>query len=326
MQTSNKCTTWTCALKLLGELALVFLLGVLVVGIITLSTLGGKSGFEDTYQSAIQRKYEKLKSIEGPKIVILGGSNAGFGFDSVLLEEETGYPVANMGLHAGFGTLFNTEIAKRYIGQGDIVILAYEYRVGSKEFENLGDVNLIMTGIDNKLEMYRELPLKSLPVILGNLLPYLQEKVHRPHTDTGAYSSASFDEFGHMILKRERFVIDYDNNVEKYGTVRGKNLSKPNDQLVYLKEYKKYVEGKGASVYFTAPVLLDKAYKGTAQDLLNYAHEIETITGIPFISDPNDYLFSSDDMFDTVYHCNEKGAKRRTELFLNDLREYGIVD
>jgi len=317
MQTSNK-SPW----KLLGKLVLVLVLGCLTVAVITLCALGGKPGFADTYESVIQRKYEKLKSIEGPKIVIIGGSNAAFGIDAPLMEQETGYPVANMGMHAGFGKLFMTEVAKDHIGEGDIVILAYEYRVNSEDFEELGDVDLIMTGIDNKLEMYRAIPLKSLPLILGNVLPHLQHKLHKDYTETGIYSSASFDEQGNLILKREKVIMDYDN---PEGSVQGWRMSNPDDKQEYLKKFREFVEGRGASVYFSAPVLLDKAYVGTIEQLHTYTAELVAATGIPSISDPEDYLFPLEDMFDTVYHCNENGERRRTELLINDLREAGIV-
>ena len=317
MQTSNK-----SAMKLLKKLALVLLLGCLTVAAITICTLGGKPGFDDTYQSAIQRKYDHLKSIDGPKIVIIGGSNACFGIDAPFMEQATGYPVANMGMHAGFGKLFMTEVAKRHIGEGDIVILAYEYRVNSEDFEELGDVDLIMTGIDNKLEMYRTIPLKSFPLILGNVLPYLQHKIHKDYTETGIYSSASFDKQGNLILKREKVIMNY-NNPE--GSVQGRRMSAPDDKQEYLKEFREFVEARGASVYFSAPVLLDKAYVGTSEQLQTYTAELVAATGIPSISNPEDYLFPLEDMFDTEYHCNDNGERRRTELLINDLRAHGIM-
>ena len=318
MQTSNQ-----AALKLLGKLALVLLLGCLTVAVITLCALGGKPGFEDTYESVVQRKYEKLKNIEGPKIVIIGGSNAAFGINTPLLEQATGYPVANMGMHAGFGKLFMTEVAKDHIGEGDIVILAYEYRVNSDDFEELGDVDLIMTGIDNKLEMYRTIPLKSFPLILGNVLPYLQNKLHKDYAETGIYSSASFDEQGNLILKREKVIMNYDN---PEGSVQGWRMSNPEDKQEYLKEFREFVEARGASVYFSAPVLLDKAYAGTSEQLQTYTAELVAATGIPAISNPKDYLFPLEDMFDTEYHCNDNGERKRTELLINDLRTHGIIN
>lgn len=311
---------------LLGKLIGVLLAACMLFLGIACGIMGGEPTFDDTYQSVIQRKYDKLKNAEGPKIVIIGGSNAGFGIDSVLMEEKTGYTVVNMGLHAGFGRLFPTELAKNHIGEGDIVLLAYEYGLSSDMFEKLGDIDLIMSGIDNNLEMYSAIPLKNMPEILGNLFSHAKNKAAKTATATGTYCSASFDALGNMILEREKFVIeDYEGKIKTYGYIGGASLIPQGDDLGYLNELREFVHARGAEVYFVSPVLLEDAYKGNERHLSDYAAELEQKTGIPFISDPYAYLFPSEYMFDTIYHCNDAGEEKRTELLIEDLRSYGIL-
>lgn len=310
---------------LLLKLVAVLLAGMLLVGVIAVSIVGGEPTYDDTYQSVIQRKYEKLCNTEGQKIIVIGGSNVAFGLDAELMEEKTGRPVINMGLLAGFGNLFNSEIARSHIGPGDVVILAYEYGLTSESFERLGGVNLIMKGIDNNLDIYKEIPLKNMPEILNNIFNYAQQKAQRQKQATGVYSSEAFDEFGNMIFPRESCIID-NYEEELYGAVYGNSMLVSGDDLVYLQELREFVTDRGASVYFSAPVLLENAYQGTEEDMLNYAAEVERRTGIPFISNPYDYVFSSEFMYDTIYHCNEKGERRRTEQLIQDLQNWGIVN
>ena len=315
------------AFALLRRLAAVLLLSCVLFLAVAWAILGGEAKFGDTYQSVIQRKYDQLIHTRGPKIVIIGGSNAGFGFDSVRMTEETGYPTINMGLHAGFGPLFNTEIAKNHIHEGDILLIAHEYGIKSSVFEKLGDIDLIMKGIDTRLEMYREIPLKNLPEILSKLFNFAVTKAEKTKTASGVYSSGSFDAYGNMVLEREScIIVDYENKQSIYGRVYGNSLLRPDDDLEYLVELREYVESRGASVYFLAPVLMAEAYEGTEQNLLDYAAEIQRRTGIEFICNPYDYVFPSEYMFDTIYHCNEKGEQLRTELVIRDLRAHGIVD
>ena len=321
MATSNKVFT------LFRKLLLVLLAGCAVFLAIAYAIVGGEPTFDDTYQSVIQRKYDRLITTQEPKIVIVGGSNAGFGFDAQYLTEQAGRPVLNMGLHAGFGQLFNTEIVKDHIGPGDVVILAYEYGLTSNMFENLGDLDVIMKGVDNDLRLYREIPLKNMPEIFGNLVSHARNKATKTERATGTYCSDNFDELGNMILQRDSCTIpDYENNTDVYGRIYGNSMIAPDETFPYLNELREFVEAKGATIYFTAPVLLADAYQGTPEQLLEYAQEMERITGITYISDPNDYLLSSEYMFDTIYHCNSLGEKKRSELFLSDLREYGIVN
>lgn len=322
MATSNR-----NAASLLCKLLAVLMAGCILFLGIFYGIVSGKPAFDDTYQSVIQRKYEKLINTQGPKIVIVGGSNAGFGIDSLLMEELTGYPVVNMGLHAGFGCVFPTELMKRHIGEGDIVILAYEYGLVSSILSKLGDANLIMSGIDTKVEMYRDIPLKNIPELFGNLFQYATYKASRTKLETGVYSSSSFDAQGNMTLVRSSCLIpDYAEKIDIYGRVSGASLMPQHDNFAYLNELREYIYGKGASVYFTSAVLMKEAYEGTAENLLDYAAEMERRTGIPYISDPNRYLFPTEYMFDTIYHCNDAGEDKRTELLVEDLRSYGILD
>lgn len=120
-----------------------------------------KDVFATSYQSTIQDKFRTLKETNVPKIIIVGGSNAAFGMDQKMLEEATGYKVVNLGLHAGFNQLFHSELSKANINQGDIVLLAYEYSwIDEGQFESIG-TELVMSGIDSDVELYRYMPTKT---------------------------------------------------------------------------------------------------------------------------------------------------------------------
>jgi hypothetical protein len=184
-----------------------------------------------------------------------------------------------------------------------------------------------MKGIDNDLKLYTKIPLKNMPEIFGNLISHAKNKAYKTELATGTYCSDNFDEDGDMILYREGFVLyDYEEKTDIYGKIYGHSMIDPDEQFEYLQELKAEVEAKGASIYFTAPVLLAAAYQGTEQQLLEFAAEMERRTGIPYISDPNDYLMPEAYMYDTIYHCSSQGQQVRSERFLEDLRAYGIVE
>lgn len=318
-------------LALLGKTLAVLLLGSLLCGAVAVSILGGEETFSDTYQSVIQRKYERLKNTTGKRIIIVGGSSAGFGIAADYMEAETGYTVVNMGLHAGFGPLFNTEIIKDHIQEGDIILLAYEHGLQSDSFDKLGDLNLIMAGIDNHLQMYQAIPVSCIPQIMGNLFDFGKYKATKTAKATGVYSSESFDEKGNMVLSRKAYEIpNYKDNIDIYTQVDGAKIvadsAAAEEAYDYLKELKDYVEKKGAHVYMVAAPLLQDAYVGTEQQMLDYAHNVQNNSGILFISSPYDYVFPSEYMFDTIYHCNNAGELKRTELLINDLRSHGIIE
>ena len=79
----------------------------------------------NNYQAALIDKNERLCSIDGAKIVLVGNSNLVFGIDSAAIEEALGMPVVNMGMHGNLGNPFIEQAALKNVHEGDIVILSY---------------------------------------------------------------------------------------------------------------------------------------------------------------------------------------------------------
>lgn len=297
---------------------------LLLIGVFCWIVLCPKDAFHASYQSVIQDKYENLMNVQNPKIVLVGGSNLAFGIDEKLLSEKTGYPVVNLGLHAGFGGLFNSEIAKANIQEGDIILLGYEYGWhGPGYYDSLG-VDLIMSGIDSKIEMYRYIPLKKWPEVIVYLPEFCKKKAQYTAAE-GTYSRSSFDEKSHMILQREFVFTYYEERVETFGRLTLNNVSIAEDSKEYLQEFKEYVTEKGASIYFIAPPLYNKA-NNTEDSVFNELVELtKREVGIEYISNPLDYIYSEEYIFDTIYHCNSKGAVKRTEQLIEDMKENAII-
>ena len=184
--------------------------------------------------------------------------------------------------------------------------------------------DLVMSGIDHRLDMYRQVPVDKYTEILGYLSTYGMKKLTQKEA-TGDYSASSFDEKGRMILDRPSVgpVIDYANQTDWFGvtTVAG-NL--PEDSMAYLKEIREYVESRGASIYFVASPVLKDSVICTDDDFRAYEYQVSEIIGIPYISDTLAYLFPMDLMYDTIYHCNNAGEQYRTDLLIQDLQRAGI--
>ena len=282
----------------------------LTLGILT----APKGVFHSWYNSMVQDKYRILEETNEPKIIIISGSSSAFGLNQTMLEEATGYKVANLGLHAGFGQLFNTEISKANINAGDIVLLGYEYN-WIDGFDSL-DQNLIMTGIDDDIEIYTKIPINKWPDFIGYLFKYADKKNETEIAEEvdGEYSRRAFDQdSAQMIVERSG---TYDNDEEL--DISGFSLSE--ETIEYLQNFKEYVENSGATIYFISPpvakdaIVCDYSYFDDLKTV-----EEETI-GITYISTPSDYFFPNELMYDFCYHCNSEGEKKRTELLIKDLK------
>ena len=81
--------------------------------------------YSKTYYAALVDKVNLLeKNKNNRKIILIGGSNVAFGFNSKILEEEfPKYKVINFGLYAALGTKLMIDLSKEYINQGDLVFV-----------------------------------------------------------------------------------------------------------------------------------------------------------------------------------------------------------
>ena len=153
-------------------LLMCLMVALTVVGIIVYP----KNTFHSSYNSLIQDKFKTLKQTNSRKIIMVAGSSSAFGLNQALLEEKTGYKVVNMGLHAGFGPAFEAEITKANINPGDVVLLGYEpgwHTSGS--FKRIGS-DLVMSGIDTELEIYKYIPINNYHSLLGYLFTFAHKK------------------------------------------------------------------------------------------------------------------------------------------------------
>ena len=287
-----------------------------------------KGVYDPSYQNLIVDKYRILENTDDKKIIMISGSSSSFGLDQRMLEEKTGYKVVNLGLHAGFGQLFHSELAKENINEGDIVLLGYEYN-WFNNFETLGQ-QLIMTGIDDNIDMYKHIPVNHWKDFIGYLFKFAAEKNGYAGA-TGNYSREAFsNEDGQMTWLRDYAMSDYFDSVDTYGkiTVLDENgeVSITDTSREYLLGLKKYVEDRGAKIYFVSSPILYESVSCSTDDFLRLVELEEETIGIPYISDPRLYMFPIDLMSNAVNHCNSEGEKIRTSILVDDLQLCGAVE
>lgn len=304
----------------------VFLTAVLTIIFLEAIILGiickPKNVFHSSFQSVIQDKYRILLETNEPKIIVVAGSSSAFGLDQAMLEEASGYKVVDLGLHAGFGYLFYSEMAKSNINEGDIVLLGYEYGWEKESgFDQLG-ADLIMTGFDDNIEMYTLIPPRKWKTVVGYLFTFARDKnSYKPMT--GIYSREAFDsETGQMTMVRD-YNIEY--TPEEHGTVDISNVTISENSIKYLKDFKEFIERKGATVYFIAPPLLIDCVVCDYGEFDRLKELEEEQIGIPYISDPVAYLYPSGLISNTIHHCNSAGEKVRTEMLIEDLRNASVI-
>ena len=110
-----------CALCIVAVMAVISPFAI-VIGTVTLTP----PQYSNSFIGALNEKYDRLHSIDEPKLVVVGGSSVVFGVDSELIEKYTGMPVVNFGLYAALGTKLMLDLSRSAIGEGDVVVISPE--------------------------------------------------------------------------------------------------------------------------------------------------------------------------------------------------------
>ena len=278
--------------------------------------------YNTTYQSAVNDKFERLLNTPSPKIIFIGGSSGAFGINEDIISKKTNLPVANLALHAGFGIKFETELSKANIQKNDLVIVGYEN--GNWVYGSPFGSDLIETGIDNNIKLYRYIPKENFMDAVKYFPKYSLKKLDAflftPIQGGGVYQRASFEN-GNMIFDRPTCILPKP-LTDFYGKMSFNKNNINSGIISYVNEFNKYVNNKGAKLLITFSPLLDEAVISSKGDADNFQKCLEEKLDAPIISNIDQYIFTRDYMYDTIYHCNNAGEKRRSELLSSDINKY----
>lgn len=305
---------------LLALLSFILVLSPLLV-LIGMATLTPPQ-YSNTFVGRLDEKCERLASVEGAKIVVVGGSSVAFGLDSATLEEYTGMPVVNFGLYAALGTKLMLDLSRKDIGEGDIVILSPELdaQTMSMYFSSETTLQAIddnyklgwrVRGADNKFSM-----VGALWKHVANKLEYMRDGAPNP---SGVYNSKNFNEYGDLVYERDGNVMDlyYDPNTQ---IVLDESIL--DDKFIdYINEYIKYCERRGATVYFSFCPMNELALKpGTDEAVMKkFEDTLSERINCEFISNIEDYVLGAGYFYDTNFHLNNTGVVYRTQKLAEDI-------
>jgi hypothetical protein len=272
----------------------------------------------NNYQAALIDKNERLCSIEGPKIVLVGNSNLAFGIDSAAIEEAFGMPVVNMGMHGGVGNPFNEQAALQNVCPGDIVILSYS---NFNDGDVIKNQELAWITIENHPALWRYIRLKDWPAMIKAYPTYLKDCLNLwsqgiGNQDSGdAYSRLQFNEYGDNIYDRPQLVPETD-----FSEVHIPEIG--DDTIARINGLNQQLQEQGATLLMTAYPIPISEYTPEREEYEAFSDRIEDALDFPLISRYEDYMMEQELFYNTYLHLNNEGAKVRTELLIQDLQNY----
>ncbi|MBR2848647.1 MAG: hypothetical protein IKB87_04240 [Clostridia bacterium] len=290
--------------------------------------------YGETFVQALGEKFDRLTSVDEPKLILIGGSSVAFGFDSKMLEEALGMPVVNFGLYATLGTKLMMDLSKANIGKNDIILLSPE--MDPQTLSLYFNADSTWQAMEGHTEMLRYIAKENLPAMAGAYYEYGMQKFGY-HKDgiklspTGVYRSDSFNAYGDIAYKRPYNTL-YESTGLRYDTTTVINLTPEivsDDFIDYVNEYTAWCKKKGATVYFSfCPMNRDALSQTTdAETMIAFFDYLSASLECTVIGSPEDTAYDAEYFYDTNYHLNDAGAILHTKEILKALyRQLGRTD
>ncbi len=296
---------------------------VVLIPILTLLTLclATPSQYGETFLGELSAKFDRLNSVEGEKVILIGGSSLAFGLDSKTMEEYLDRPVVNFGLYATLGTKVMLDLSRSAVGRGDIIVICPE--IDAQTLSLYYNAESMWQAVDSDYSLLFHIGFDNIGDMAGGFWDYLAKKLEYARGDglsvSGVYTKAAFNEYGDIVYERpyNQMALGYDPNkmIELSGDVFDDAF------IEYLNDYVRMARRRGAEVYFSFPPMNADAVTTTDEEAVKafYQYLYENLE-CEIISSVNDYVLDSGYFYDSNFHLNDAGVPIRTLQLVEDIR------
>ncbi len=293
------------------------LFGLVIITIILVLLIPVKR--PDHFLLATLDKEHRLYQLSSPKIVIVGGSNTIFNIDSRIITDSMGYPVANMGLHAGLGLMFMLNEIEPAIGKGDIIIIMPEYAQFYRELFFGGRIVTRLLSLNPRFIRYVSTRQQIFEIMKGLGLETRSKIVYLlgQSADEETYSRSAFNECGDLMAELVGDQPLAQLAGETYKIRRLDEINKP--AIQELNDFYARMQVCGANVYLALPAIPIEKYSDNRIEINDLYSYLKENLEIPILFSPKTALVPARDFYDTYYHLNTNGRERYTTVLLNHL-------
>ncbi len=276
--------------------------------------------FADSYYAALQGKYDRIKQVDVPKVVVIGGSATAFAIDSDLIEKETGLPVVNFGLYAAIGFKPMLDLALPHINAGDIVILLPE--PSSQTYSTYAGYEYLLYAMEGRSDMAMTLGWDYTKYFLHFFPEYLKKAdkaLNSENNNHTIYASSSFNEKGDIIYRRPENIMSLGYSLDNPPEIKSSIITDSFADMV--NKFTKKAEKHGASVYMSFPPINSASIFPTSdEDLISFINTLSDKLVAPVCSNISGCIMEPGYFYDSNFHVNDAGSTYFSLLLSNDIK------
>ncbi len=267
------------------------------------------------------RKFERLLTAEGTKLIVVSGSSTAYGMNSETLQNEMNgqYAVVNYGTHWRSPVCFYLDMISNFINEGDIVIQApepIESQLGGRKFEfNLWQMN------EGAPEVFSYVDIRNYSNVFSSFLDYnttrskLKPLTYEHYSDT-------VNVYGDFYTIRKGKGIDYVGSVG-YVNYTTSLIKEANTQ--HLNRVAEQIRARGGQMLLSFSPANKNSLTGSAlkeSTRAAYANRLIELTDYPCITELEKMILPGNWFYDTDLHLCSERAITRSEMLAEDLTAY----
>lgn len=269
---------------------------------------------------AYQLKLAAANNTKGPKVLIVAGSNAMFGYDSRRLSNYYQRPVINLAVNAGLGLPYILYSARQTAKAGDIVLLPLEYALLVNE--PTFNAQIIDYVVARDLDYWRQLGRWQQLQIAAAMSAdrWWQGLRHLPDVPAigGTYGAHHLNAVGDQThtAATDRSQADKDAVARAKTWNYGEQDRQDHGAWDLLAGFAKWAQSNQVCLIGLPTILLDRpSYHQDAVERAFFGglpRRFQAL-GIAYLGQPYDFMYPSDQFFDTDHHLQDHARRLHTE-------------
>ncbi len=283
-------------------------------------------GYRYRRESVYADKVDLLIEAAGTrKLVFYGGCSMWYNLDSALIQERFGgeYTVINLGLNGLVNSYVQMEIMETFMEKGDVLFHAPELCSARQLLTYMdmdeSDANL-WCGLEMNYDLFSLVDISRIHGVFDSLRYYLDMK-----KAGGRYEDVYHDSLGQSYMSADGCLpIERTETAETLADEVDLSEACLSDGLEELaREYRAFAD-KGVAVYVSCGCVnidaVPEEEKGNVTSVGALFSRLidETDCAVP-VSDLADYVYHTDDFYDTNYHMLSAAARENTARWIRDL-------
>jgi hypothetical protein len=278
------------------------------------------------YLAAAIDKHRMLDSIAPPRIILIGGSNVPFNYNSAMMSDAFHLPVVNMGLHANVGLRYMLHEVAPALGKGDLAVVFPEYgEFFDKTIDGGYELAWLLTSFPQGFR-YLSSPGQWLTVFcsFGHLIPgkvrYCIQAAFGRYNRPDVYSRASFENGNITDAQRGQ------GKAQETFDIYIKPMRFFNKEtLRELNAFAKKAERAGATCSIIFPVTTSVAYEKHRKEIGELTVRLENDSRVTILHGAGERCLPPRYFFDSPFHLSSEGRNVETACVIDIIRKSRMV-